>query len=75
MKQGVMVFDETAKKIETEGQQYDLTAIINGVRRQVGRWRDMPNQSQWQVTPETARLLQHWRHHPFSSFRALLLPD
>ena len=22
--------------------------------------------SQWQVTPETARLLQHWRHHKFS---------
>jgi len=23
----------------------------------------------WHVTPETARLLQHWRHHPFSSIR------
>ena len=29
----------------------------------------MPNQSQWQVTPETARLLQHWRHHRFSSIQ------
>ena len=59
VKQTAMVFDEAAKKLETEGQQYDLTAIINGVRRQVGRWRDLPNQSQWQVTPETAQLLQH----------------
>jgi type III restriction enzyme len=23
----------------------------------------------WQVTPETARLLKHWRSHPFSSIR------
>ena len=28
-----------------------------------------PNPSQWQVTPETARLLQHWRHHKFSGVR------
>ena len=64
-----MVFDEAAKKLEAEGQQYDLTAIINGVREQVDRWRRIPNSSQWQVTPETARLLQHWRHHRFSGIR------
>ena len=29
----------------------------------------MPNPNQWQVTPETARLLQHWRHHQFSGIR------
>ena len=23
----------------------------------------------WKVTPETQRLLQHWRHHQFSSTR------
>ena len=23
----------------------------------------------WQVTPETARLLEHWRHHDFSGIR------
>ena len=28
-------------------------------------WRQL-SPSQWQVTPETARLLQHWRHHEFS---------
>ncbi|MBM3274455.1 MAG: DEAD/DEAH box helicase family protein, partial [Candidatus Sericytochromatia bacterium] len=31
--------------------------------------RAWPNPSEWQVTPETARLLQHWRHHEFSSYR------
>ena len=67
--QAALVFDEAAQKLEAAGQQYDLTAIINGVRQQVDRWRDLPNPSQWQVTPETARLLQHWRHHRFSGIR------
>ena len=63
-----IVFDE-GKGLSTEEQQYDPTAIINGVRRQVDRWRDRPNPNQWQVTPETARLLQHWRRHQFSGIR------
>ena len=67
--QAALVFDEAAQRLEAAGQQYDLTAIINGVRQQVDRWRDLPNPSQWQVTPETARLLQHWRHHRFSGIR------
>jgi type III restriction enzyme len=29
----------------------------------------LPNPDQWQVTPETARLCQHWRHHEFSGVR------
>ena len=33
------------------------------------QWRSLPNPNQWQVTPETARLLQHWRHHEFSNLR------
>ena len=37
-------------------------------RGYVDRWRSLrPNQ--WQVTPETARLLEHWRHHEFSDVR------
>ncbi len=32
-------------------------------------WRNLPNPDQWQVTPETARLLQHWRHHRFQGIR------
>ena len=67
--QANLVFDEAAQKLEAAGQQYDLTAIINGVRQQVDRWRGLPNPSQWQVTPETARLLQHWRYHSFSGIR------
>jgi type III restriction enzyme len=35
----------------------------------VDSWRSLPNPNQWQVTPETARLLQHWRHHRFSGIR------
>ncbi len=59
---------------ETEGlsrgdQKYDPTSIINEVRHQVALWRDWPNASDWQVTPESARLLQHWRHHEFSGLR------
>lgn len=51
------------------GQLYNLTDFINGVRQQVDRWRQIPDPKDWQVTPETARLLQHWRHHPFQSIR------
>ena len=65
----VLVFDEAAEGIETGGQQYDLMAIINGVREQVDRWRNLPDERQWRVTPETARLLKHWRHHQFSGIR------
>ncbi|MGB6324323.1 MAG: DNA methyltransferase [Methylocella sp.] len=28
-------------------------------------WRSLPDPNQWQVTPETARVLQHWRDHRF----------
>ena len=37
--------------------------------RQVDEWRRIPNPNDWRVTPETARLLQHWRHHAFSGVR------
>ncbi len=63
-----MVFDEGIG-LSTEYQQYDPTPIINELRRRVDRWRSIPNPSDWRVTPETARLLQHWRHHAFNSVR------
>jgi type III restriction enzyme len=63
-----MVFDE-GKGLSTEELQYDPTSIINELRRHVDQWRNLPNPNQWGVTPETARLLEHWRHHEFSSFR------
>jgi type III restriction enzyme len=66
--QAQLLFDE-GKGLSTEEQQYDHTAIINGVRQQVDKWRSLPNPNDWKVTPETTRLLQHWRHHNFSSIR------
>ena len=62
-----IVFDE-GKGISTAKQQYDPTSVINEIRSHVDQWRDLAP-SLWQVTPETARLLQHWRHHKFSSVR------
>src|SRR6266581_261163 len=62
-----IVFDE-GKGLSTKQQQYDPTSIINELRQQVDQWRQLPN-NLWQVTPETARLLEHWRHHTFSGFR------
>src|ERR1019366_8464147 len=49
--------------------QYDPTSIINDLRYHVDQWRKLPNPRDWLVTPETERLLQHWRHHNFNSFR------
>ncbi len=54
--------------LSTDAQRYH-SALINGVRQQVDRWRLIPDPGQWHVTPETARLLQHWRHHQFSGMR------
>ncbi|MEK6371107.1 MAG: DEAD/DEAH box helicase family protein [Acidobacteriota bacterium] len=64
-----LVFDE-GKGLSTEQQQYEATsAIINELRVHVERWRSLPSPNQWNVTPETARLLQHWRHHKFGDIR------
>ena len=68
MDQLQIIFDE-GKGLSTEEQQYDPTPIINGLRHEVDKWRMRPNPNDWQVTPETARLLQHWRHHRFSDIR------
>lgn len=63
-----LAFDE-GHGLSTADQQYDATSVINQVRRLVEVWRIIPNPSNWHVTPETARLLQHWRHHEFSGVR------
>jgi type III restriction enzyme len=55
--------------LSTEKQKYDLTGTINLIRQQLEAWRTLPNPKDWQVTPETARLLQHWRHHDFREIR------
>ncbi len=66
--QAALVFDE-GKGLSTVQQQYAHAEIINGIRRHVDLWRNTPDPSQWRVTPETARLLYHWRHHAFSGIR------
>ncbi len=63
-----LVFDE-GKGLSTQEQQYDPTSIINALREKVQQWREIRDPNQWRVTAETARLLQHWRKHPFSGIR------
>src|SRR5262245_22895650 len=65
-----LVFDE-GRGLSTSAQQYERTAVmINTVRQQVDQWRSLPHFNQWHVTPETARLLQHWCQHQFSNIRS-----
>src|SRR5579864_8236494 len=67
--QAELVFDE-GKGLSTEKQQYDPTSVvINELRREVDQWRAFQNPNDWKVTPDTQRLLQHWRHHKFSDVR------
>jgi type III restriction enzyme len=57
------------KRISTDKQQYATTSTINELRHQVQQWRNFPNPNDWKVTPDTQRLLQHWRHHKFTDVR------
>ena len=63
-----LVADETAQRLATGDRQYRLVETIASIRRQVDGWRALP-EAQWRVTPETARLLKHWRHHRFNEVR------
>ena len=45
---------DIGSEVSTEEQQYH-SAIINGVRAEVDKWRSIPNPNDWGVTPETAR--------------------
>ncbi|MDE2979538.1 MAG: DEAD/DEAH box helicase family protein [Acidobacteriota bacterium] len=47
----------------------DLARVIQELRGEVTRWRQLANPSQWQVTPETARLLEHWRRSDLPGIR------
>jgi type III restriction enzyme len=66
--QAELVLDDPAG-VSTAEQQYDSATIINELRQQVDTWRALPSPAQWLVSPETARLLQHWRHHRFADIR------
>ncbi len=61
-------FDAESEALEAGSQQYELTALIDGLRQEVAAWRALP-EAHWRVTPETARLLTHWRHHAFGGIR------
>jgi len=63
-----IVFDE-GKGLSTKEQRYDPTPIINEFRHHVDQWQSLPNPNNWKVTHETARPLQHWRHHRFDNIR------
>ena len=66
-RQEKIVFEE-GQGLSSKEQQYELTSRINEVRQHVDSWRNLPA-SQWQVRPETARLLHHWHQHSFSGIR------
>lgn len=66
--QGKLAFD-LAAELSTDEQEYNPTPIINEVRGLVESWRNLPNPDQWNVSPETVRLLKHWRHHQFQGVR------
>ncbi len=55
--------------VSSKEQQYATTETITRLRTLVSQWRELRQTSQWNVTPETARLLQHWRTHKFSGVR------
>ena len=49
-------------------QRYDQYDLINDVRNEVAKWRGFPEPN-WSVTPETAKLLKHWRSGRFQNQR------
>ncbi|MBO6552183.1 MAG: DEAD/DEAH box helicase family protein [Roseitalea sp.] len=66
-KQGSLILG-AGDDLSSEEQEYNPTPIINEIRTYVEQWRNLPP-DQWLVTPETARLLQHWRHNQFQDVR------
>ncbi|MDZ7854598.1 BPTD_3080 family restriction endonuclease [Sphaerotilus sp.] len=64
--QSDLMFDDG---LSTQAQGYAHTGLLNGLRAEVDKWRSLKNPNDWQVTPVTQRLLQHWRHHAFSAVR------
>ena len=55
--------------LSTQEQRYDPTGTINELRQHIDAWRNLPNPNDWLVTPETARLLQYWRHYDLGAVR------
>ncbi len=55
--------------VDASGQEYNPTPIVDETRRLVAAWRQIPNPTDWGVTPVTARLLRHWRDPAFTGTR------
>ncbi len=64
-----LIFSSEGEAISNSDQQYDDNKIIQEMREQVDAWRRLPNPRDWRVTPETERLLKHWRDYEFASVR------
>lgn len=62
------LFDESMG-LSDGRQKYDPISIINELRSHVDAWRLLPSERDWMVTPDTARLLKHWRHYEFNGIR------
>lgn len=54
-------FELSTEGLTGQDLSYNVTEFVNELRREVDVWRQMPNPSQWQVSPVTQRLLSHWR--------------
>ena len=51
-----------------DNQQYEVTYQINSIRDFVNQWRNEQSVN-WNVTPETAKLLEHWRNYEFQGLK------
>ena len=61
--------DDVETGVSTAEQEYAKTAqLVNDIRAEVDAWRKAHTRDS-NVTPETARLLEHWRNYSFSSVR------
>ena len=63
-----MAFD-AGDDLSFKDQEYNPTPIINELRTYLETWRNLRSSEQWLVTPETARLLKHWRGESFQGVR------
>ncbi len=68
-RQGGAQLELAAGRDEGEARRFDLARVIQELRGEVTRWRQLPSPGQWQVTPETARLLRHWRRDDWPGIR------
>ncbi|MDO4569609.1 MAG: DEAD/DEAH box helicase family protein [Planctomycetia bacterium] len=55
-------------QFDNDIDKYNISNQVNAIRQRVRQWRDLPK-SHWKVTPETTRLLQHWRNHKSTGLR------